>query len=169
MLSFDVKKRTPGVFYINPLWCDVLWRGFWVLQSDCMNTQNLQSHWFSYSNIYFRSHSLTAFLAVFLPHLDLWVMCLSPGCLADAPLFLCEHDIKCEMGGHHSVLLTDWIPVKTLQLPLPYTSATGVTAPPSTTSSRLLHEISGRGSVMQGHAWQGDNLYLWGEAQSYSF
>lgn len=102
----------------------------------------------------FRSHSLTALLALFLPRLDLWVMCLSPGCLADAPLFLCEHVIKCEMG----VIVQSFWQTESLwkhRSCLPYTSATGATTPASSTSSRMLHEISGRGSVMQGHAWQG--------------
>lgn len=53
-------------------------------------------------------------------------------------------------------LLTGWIPVKAQLMLLPNTSAIGATTACSSWSSNTLHEASGRGAVMQGHAWRGD-------------
>lgn len=87
-----------------------------------MNTQNLQSHWFTYSNIYFRNPSL---IASFSPSFFL-IQCVYPLHVSRMHLFVSGTEAQC-VGtlyqvwdeGHHSVPLTDWIPVKTLRLPLP--------------------------------------------------
>lgn len=86
-------------------------------------------------------------------------MCLSPGLLEDAPLFsgaeaqcACVNMISSVRRGSSFNPSDRLNPCENTAAAAPYTSATGAATPASSPSSRMLHEISGRSAVMQGHA-----------------
>lgn len=73
---------------------------------------------------------------------------------------VCAHDIKSVMGLSFS-------PPDRLN-PRENT-VIGAATPASPASTHTLHEISGRGAVMQGHAWQEGTFISGGESHWYSF
>lgn len=100
---------------------------------------------------------LIASCAAFSPHIGF--------VLADAPPWFwdcsslpwwCMSMLSSVRWGHHSVSRDRLNPSESTAAASPNTSAIGATTPNSSGSSHTLHEIWGRVTVMQGHAWQGD-------------
>lgn len=73
---------------------------------------------------------------------------------------VCVNIISSVRWGHHSVRADRLNLCENAAAASPNTAATGATTPASSLSSHTLHEISGRGAVMQGRSWQGGIFIL---------
>lgn len=151
--SFDVEKGPKCISHKS-----FTVSYFCILNTDCIIRQHLHSRWFNYSKTFSLKVSLVSLSLISSFVNNAFVL---PRLPADAPLIFRHRVRVCAPvwtwyqmwdGGHHSV---------SPDRPESRWSDAAASANISATtalslSSNTLHEISVRGAVMQGHAWQGD-------------